>query len=113
MNHGTVYILTNKLKTVLYVGVTNNLERRMLEHKSGNGCVFTKKYNVKWLLYFQEFDDIEIAIANEKRIKRYKRSWKNNLINSMNPEWKDLAADWFTEEEIKSFGEWAAWWYRL
>jgi putative endonuclease len=85
-----IYILTNKTKTVLYTGVTNNLKRRLYEHlnpvnESGS---FTKKYKVYYLVYFEIHNDIKKAIEREKEIKGWRREKKNNLINSFNPEWK-------------------------
>ena len=85
-----VYILSNNHHTVFYVGFTDNLERRVYEHKNSLLEGFTKKYNVHKLLYFEEFQLAEEALHKEKQVKRYKREWKENLINSINPEWKDL-----------------------
>ncbi|MGC1374846.1 MAG: GIY-YIG nuclease family protein [Anaerolineales bacterium] len=88
-----VYILTNSRHTVLYTGVTNDLQRRVWEHKNKTGSVFTKKYNVDQLVYYEVGDDINIAIAREKQIKAGSRQKKIDLINSLNPEWKDLSDD--------------------
>jgi putative endonuclease len=85
-----VYIMTNAHHTVLYTGVTNDLRRRVLEHKSGKMEGFTKKYNVTKLVFFECGDNINIAIAREKQIKGGSRQKKLDLINGMNPEWKDL-----------------------
>ena len=85
-----VYIMTNVHNTVLYTGVTNNLHRRVLEHRSGEGGVFTKKYNVHKLVYFESGNDVNAAIAREKQIKAGSRKKKIDLINSINPSWKDL-----------------------
>lgn len=82
--------MTNKRNTVLYTGVTNNLQRRVLEHKSGEGSGFTKKYNVHKLIYYESGIDINAAIAREKQIKAGSRQKKVDLINGLNPEWKDL-----------------------
>jgi len=82
--------MTNKNHTVLYTGVTNNLLRRVLEHKSGKGSSFTKKYNIDKLVFFECGDDINVAIAREKQIKAGSRKKKVDLINSINKEWKDL-----------------------
>ncbi|MBS4014645.1 MAG: GIY-YIG nuclease family protein [Bacteroidetes bacterium] len=87
---GFVYILSNDRNTVLYIGVTNNLERRYSEHKASIVKGFTYKYNVKKLVYFERFDSIDFAIAREKQIKKYSRIKKEILINKINPEWKDL-----------------------
>ena len=88
-----VYILTNPRHTVLYTGVTNNLERRLLEHKSKQGNAFTKRYNVDQLVYYECGNDINVAIALEKQIKAGSRQDKINLINSINPQWKDLSKE--------------------
>ena len=85
-----IYIMTNIRNTVLYTGVTNNLKRRALEHKTGTGGGFTKKYNVTKLIYFEVGDDVNKAIFREKQIKSWNRKRKEELINSFNPEWKDL-----------------------
>lgn len=86
-----VYILTNNNKTVLYTGVTNNLERKIYEHKNGINKGFTKKYNVNNLVYYEIQNDINEAIKREKQIKAGSRKKKINLINSINPGWEDLA----------------------
>jgi putative endonuclease len=98
-----VYMLSNTLNTVIYTGVTNNLERRMLEHKSKHNSGFSAKYNCNKLVYFEEFRWIKEAIAREKQIKSGSRSRKLNLINSMNPGWADLSKDWFTDNDISSY----------
>ena len=85
-----VYILTNQNHTVLYTGVTNDLERRCYEHKQKKIKGFTQKYNVDELVYFEKFDLIDLAIAREKQIKGYSRIKKDLLINTFNPEWKEL-----------------------
>ena len=85
-----VYILTTRNNTVLYTGVTNDLKRRVFEHKSGLNEGFTKKYHVHKLIYFEMFDFVELAIAREKQIKGYSREKKIKLIETMNPEWKEL-----------------------
>ncbi|MFZ3138766.1 MAG: GIY-YIG nuclease family protein [Thermodesulfovibrionales bacterium] len=89
-----VYILTNKQNGVLYIGVTNNLERRMYEHKNKLMEGFTKKYNLGRLVYFEETDSIESAIKREKQLKNWRRDWKTKLINDFNPDWKDLSPDY-------------------
>jgi putative endonuclease len=88
-----IYILTNKSGT-LYVGVTNNLERRIYEHQNHLVKWFTKKYNISKLVYYEETRDINAAIAREKQIKGWLRRRKIALIESLNPEWKDLAETW-------------------
>ena len=85
-----VYILTTRNNTVLYTGVTNDLKRRVFEHKSGLNEGFTKKYHVHKLIYFEIFDFVDLAIAREKQIKGYSREKKIKLIEAMNPEWKEL-----------------------
>jgi putative endonuclease len=90
-----VYIMTNAHNTVLYTGVTNNLHRRVLEHKSGTGSGFTKKYNLTKLVYFECGGDVNTAIFREKQIKAGSRKKKIGLIISINPEWKDLFDEYF------------------
>lgn len=85
-----VYIMTNAHNTVIYSGVTNNLARRVHEHKSGLGGIFTKKYNVNKLVYYEVSDSVHAALAREKQIKGGSRKKKIDLINIVNPEWKDL-----------------------
>jgi putative endonuclease len=89
-----VYILTNTNRG-LYIGVTKDLHRRMLEHKEGLLDGFTKTYRMHRLIYFEEFTDIREAIAREKRLKWWPRKWKVRLVELANPEWNDLAKDWF------------------
>ena len=93
MEKGYVYIMTTKTNSALYIGVTSNLQKRVNEHKNHNYTGFTDKYNCTKLVYFEEFNDIATAIKREKQLKNWHRSWKNNLINSFNADWKDLAAD--------------------
>jgi putative endonuclease len=88
-----VYIMTNKSKT-LYVGVTNNLQRRVYEHKNKIIQGFTSKYNITKVVYFEVFNDIDPAIKREKQIKGWLRKKKVELIESMNPEWNDLSEEW-------------------
>ncbi len=88
-----VYIMTNVHNTVLYTGITNNLKRRALEHKTGKGGAFTKRYNVVKLIYFEVGDDVNKAIFREKQIKSWNRKRKEEVINTFNPEWKDLCED--------------------
>ncbi len=90
-----VYILTNKMNNVLYVGVTNNLERRISEHKNKLIGGFTKKYNLNKLVLFEDTNDVRVAIEREKQLKNWQRAWKDELITKRNPEWNDLAEDWF------------------
>ena len=85
-----VYMLTNKTNKVLYTGVTNNLKRRIYEHKNGLVDGFTKKYNVHKLVYFDYTTDVHSAISREKQIKGRTRAKKDVLINEFNPNWQDL-----------------------
>ena len=87
--------MANDHNTVLYAGVTNDLQRRVLEHKEGKGGGFTKKYNASKLVYFEYGDDVNAAIAREKQIKAGSRQRKIELINTMNAEWKDLFDEYF------------------
>ena len=89
-----VYILTNKTNNVLYIGVTNDLERRVYEHKNKLVEGFTAKYNLSKLVYFEETGSIESAILREKQLKRWHRDWKINLIKENNPNFNDLSEDW-------------------
>jgi len=91
-----VYLLTNKNNTVIYTGMTNNLHRRIAEHKQKNIPGFTKRYSVDKLVYYEYFDDSRTAIAREKQIKAGSREKKEALINGMNPVWDDLYSR-FTE----------------
>ena len=93
--HYYVYIMTNRYNTVLYTGVTNNLLRRVWEHRNGRGSQFTSKYRVTKLVYFEETTDVRAAIAREKQIKAGSRAKKIALIESINPECLDLAEDWY------------------
>ena len=92
-NKGYVYFMTTSLNKVLYVGVTNSLKRRVIEHAEGCGSVFTSRYSCSKLVYFESFPDIEQAIAREKQIKHFKREWKNKLVEKVNPDWLDLSQD--------------------
>ncbi|MFA6457717.1 MAG: GIY-YIG nuclease family protein [Bacteroidota bacterium] len=85
-----VYILASQRNGTLYIGMTNNLQRRVDEHKQGLIPGFTQKYKVHMLVYFEEYTDPRDAIAREKQLKWWKRSWKLELIESFNPLWKDL-----------------------
>ena len=84
-----VYILTNKTDDVMYIGVTNDLSRRLREHKTEQIEGFTKKYHVHKLVYFEEYSDAYAAIAREKQLKRWRRSKKNQLVETKNPSWSD------------------------
>ena len=89
-----VYILASKIRGTLYVGMTNDLQRRVYEHKTGIKKGFTEKYGVNKLVYFETFQQVEEAIEREKNIKKWKRDWKIELIEKENKKWLDLAKDW-------------------
>lgn len=93
MHQYFVYILTNSQNDVFYTGVTSNLEKRIYEHKSKVVKGFTEKYNTDKLIYFEVHEQIILAIQREKKIKRWKREWKLNLIKSINPGFYDLSRD--------------------
>ena len=88
-----MYLLSNSNDRVLYIGVTNDLIRRIWEHKQDLIEGFTKKYKVHKLVYYEEFSDPESAVRREKCIKKWNRKWKDKLINKMNPKWNDLYKD--------------------
>ena len=90
MQNSFVYILTNKYRTTFYIGVTANLSKRLYEHYDGTASIFTKKYQTIDLIYYEEFSDIEQAIAREKQLKNWHKEWKLNLIKEMNPTLKTL-----------------------
>lgn len=89
-----VYIMASSRRT-LYIGVTNDLERRVMEHKQGQSNGFTSKYNVTKLVYHESTSDVRAAIEREKELKGWRRGKKVALVESMNPEWKDLALRWY------------------
>ena len=89
-----VYILANWNDSVLYIGVTNDLARRLYEHRNHLADGFTKKYNVNKLVYFEHTCDIRSAIEREKQLKGWTHAKKNALISTTNPDWHDLPADW-------------------
>ena len=88
-----VYILPDQNRNVLYTGVTNNLKRRLLEHRAGTNYGFTRKYNIHYLMHYETFTRIMPAIKREKQIKKWYRKQKDALFTKGNPEWKDLAGD--------------------
>ena len=102
-----VYILASKPWGTLYVGVTSNLEFRVYQHREGLVEGFTKKYDVKSLVYYEQHPTALEAIHREKRLKKWPRNWKINLIRTDNPDWNDLAAAWYPElltpEEIEKW----------
>ena len=89
-----VYILSNWDDSVIYIGVTGNLPRRLYEHRNGLVEGFTKKYNVHKLVYYEHTSDVYSAISREKQLKKWRREKKNQLIEAMNPQWRDLSLDW-------------------
>jgi putative endonuclease len=102
-----VYIMASKARETLYIGVTNDVMRRVFEHKQGLVEGFTKKYGLKMLVYFEEHATALDAIHREKRLKKWPRVWKVNLIRTDNPDWKDLAEDWYpnqmTSEQVEAW----------
>ena len=90
MKQPFVYILTNDRNTTLYIGVTSNLVQRVYQHKNKLIEGFSAKYNLHKLIYFEQFDDMYNAILREKRLKKWDREWKNQLIDQRNPSWIDL-----------------------
>ncbi|WP_420577268.1 GIY-YIG nuclease family protein [Ekhidna sp.] len=102
MKKGYTYILSNAKRTLLYVGMTNDIEVRVLQHKAGTGSKYTAKYHLKYLMHFEAFSSIEQAIEREKQLKNWHKEWKWNLIKESNPELNDLAEDWFDEDDIES-----------
>ncbi len=88
-----VYVLASRPYGAIYIGVTNNLAKRILEHKQGRFDGHTKKYDIHRLVYYEFFDRIDDAIDREKRLKKWRRAWKDELIEKMNPDWNDLSND--------------------
>jgi predicted GIY-YIG superfamily endonuclease len=95
-----VYMMTNKNRTVLYVGVTNDIARRLHERRSGKGSGFTARYNLCHLVFVEGHDSVDEAIAREKQIKGWSRRRKNDLVQSVNPNWRDLS-DSLTEDPLQ------------
>ena len=94
-----IYFLTNQYNRVLYVGVTNDIARRIVEHKAKINKGFADKYNCDKLVYYEVFSSMTAAIAREKQLKNWKREWKNKLIDDVNPEWKDLSEETGVDKE--------------
>jgi len=90
-----VYLLASKIRGTLYIGITNDLQRRVYEHKMGIKTGFTFKYGVNRLVYFETFQDLNEAIDREKKLKKWNRAWKIELLEKDNPSWQDLAKDWY------------------
>ncbi|TEW76566.1 GIY-YIG nuclease family protein [Gramella jeungdoensis] len=97
MHQYYVYILASKIRGTLYIGITNNLQRRVYEHKTGGIEGFTQKYGVHKLMYFETFQSIDEAINREKNLKKWKRDWKIKLIEEENKKWLDLSNDWYND----------------
>ena len=95
MNSSYVYIMASKRNGTLYIGVTNDLARRVAEHKNGLVDGFTKRYGVHNLVYFEHTDDVTAAIQREKQLKKWNRKWKLKLIEESNPGWRDLFEELF------------------
>jgi putative endonuclease len=94
MRTSYVYIMSNFKRNVLYVGVCDNIEKRVSQHKNNEGGHFTSKYKCHFLIYYEVFNDIALAIAREKQLKSWNRKWKLDLMKKENPYLFDLAADW-------------------
>ena len=92
-----VYIMTNQHNTVLYTGMTNNIMRRVHEHREGKGGYFTSQHNISKLVYAEEYQYVDQAIARKKQIKKISRQAKLDLINTTNPNWSDLTTSFMTE----------------
>jgi len=104
--NGFVYIMTNKNKTTLYIGVTNDLCRRIQEHK--NHLIkdsFTDKYNIEYCIYYEKFQYFDLAIQREKELKKWNRQKKEDLINKKNPEWKVMVTERGFVRDIQSFSQ--------
>jgi putative endonuclease len=86
--------MSSNNKNTIYIGVTNNLQRRIIEHKNNTAEGFTSKYNCVNLVYFESFNNIDSAIKREKKLKKWNRGWKDDLINKDNHLWVDLSIDW-------------------
>jgi len=93
-----VYIVTNKRRTTVYIGITNELRLRVWQHRNhSRPGSFSDRYSCGVLVYYEQFRDVKAAIAREKQLKGWRREKKNRLIESLNPQWNDLAADWFDD----------------
>ena len=100
MNNFYVYIVASKRNGTLYIGVTNNLPRRIYEHKNKRIPGFTAKYSLSCLVYYEEFDSITNAIRREKQLKKWNRAWKLQLIERVNPDWIDLSEQSLSEADL-------------
>ena len=90
---GWLYILASRPGGALYVGVTNDLGRRVFEHKEGRGGIHTRRYRIDRLVYYERYEEIALAIQRERTMKHWPRAWKCNLILTLNPTWRDLCGD--------------------
>ncbi|WP_420401988.1 GIY-YIG nuclease family protein [Flagellimonas sp.] len=95
LQKGYVYMLTNVSRSILYIGATKNIKKRIRKHIDGTGAVFTKKYHLRILIYYEIFDDIGLAFKREKQLKNWKKDWKWNLVKSKNPELLDLLDNFY------------------
>lgn len=105
MKDSYTYILSNRKRTSLYIGVTNDLKRRMFEHKAHKGLAFCRRYNLEELMYYEHYGSIQDAIDREKQLKRWHKDWKWNLIRSLNPELMDLSGPWFDKDDLNDIKE--------
>jgi putative endonuclease len=96
-----VYILASKRNGTLYIGLTNDLERRLYEHRNNLIDGFTKRYKVHHLVYYESVNDINTALQREKQLKRWTRKWKIELVEKTNPEWSDLAENFVLQYDVK------------
>lgn len=103
MKIGYIYILSNSSRTVNYIGVTSNLELRILAHKALAGSVFSKKYRLTSLVYYERIFGMQNAINREKQLKRWHKEWKWELIKEENPDLIDIAAKWYSAKEIEEY----------
>lgn len=94
-----IYIVVSAYENVMYIGMTNNLERRVSEHKQKLVKGFTKRYRVDKLVYYEHYTDVNAAIAREKELKGWRREKKNALVETINPEWVDLSTDWHGSQD--------------
>jgi putative endonuclease len=107
MKKGFVYIISNKNHTTFYIGVTHDIKRRILEHKTKQGSKFSSKYSLTQLLYYEIIEGMDEAIAREKQLKNWHREWKINLIKGTNPDMVDLSQDWYViEDGVKVIKDW-------
>jgi putative endonuclease len=98
--HYYVYILTNRWHTVLYIGMTRDIEGRVFDHKTKSHKGFTCKYNCDRLVHIETYDSAVEGIHREKELKKYRRAWKEDLINAENPNWEDLSEGWYDPKDI-------------